>query len=271
MDPFVVAKKQLAESASTKAPMLRRFLEINRSISLRIGGSLPQARDRIFSRYLAVVVERMTVPGVRLVADVGGGRSCPFARFRQRGSGIQIAAVDVTAEAMQGNSDVDDKRVADVVQDGLPFGAEEVDLIVSRSVLEHLRDVDRFVTNCRAVLAPGGRCVHVFSCRRSPFAVLNRLLPERLAAGLLFFLRPAAKDICGYAAYYDRCYHSAMTKVFERNGFEVEETFVAYHSSGYYAFFVPLFLLSALYEMIVRALGLKDLGSHMLIVARRSP
>ena len=44
---------------------------------------------------------------------------------------------------------------------------------------------------------------------------------------------------------------------------------VSYYQSEYFDFFVPFFLLSALYELIVRALGLRDLGAVALVVARR--
>lgn len=42
-----------------------------------------------------------------------------------------------------------------------------------------------------------------------------------------------------------------------------------YFQSPYYAFFFPLFALSALYELVVRALGLRNLAAYVVVVAER--
>ena len=45
--------------------------------------------------------------------------------------------------------------------------------------------------------------------------------------------------------------------------------YLSYYQSRYFGFFVPLYLMSALYEALIRALGIRDLSAYLLIVARK--
>ncbi len=44
---------------------------------------------------------------------------------------------------------------------------------------------------------------------------------------------------------------------------------MSYYASDYYTFFFPIFLVSMLYEMTLKWLGVKNLGATLLIVARK--
>jgi SAM-dependent methyltransferase len=204
----------------------------------------------------------------QLVVDVGGGKSCPFAKYRRPGFGTRIVAVDVSADEIEENRDVDETRTADIMQE-LPFEAGEVDMIVSRSVLEHLVDLEAFVANSARVLKPGGYFIHLFPGRFAPFAIINRMFPQRLSRRILFFLHPQTVGICGFPAFYDRCSYSALARLVESRGFEIEEQRMSYYQSRYFDFFFPLYLLSVGYELLARASGLSDLSAYVLIVARK--
>jgi ubiquinone/menaquinone biosynthesis C-methylase UbiE len=204
-----------------------------------------------------------------VVVDVGGGKACPFAHFRKEGSRTRIVAVDCSEEELRENEDVDEKVVADVTR-GLPFPDASVDMVVSRSVLEHLRDVRSFVAEARRVLKEGGYFIHLFPCRFAPFAVINRALPHAVSRKILYSLVPETKGIGGFPAVYRDCYHSAMRRVLEDGGFEIEEMITSYYQSPYFSFFLPLYLLSAAYEALVRALGAKNLCAYLLVVAKKA-
>ena len=60
-----------------------------------------------------------------------------------------------------------------------------------------------------------------------------------------------------------------MKRILERYDFEVIEFEVDYYQADYFNFFVPLFLLNALYELVVHALGLENLAASVLVVARK--
>ena len=64
--------------------------------------------------------------------------------------------------------------------------------------------------------------VHAFPGRYAPFALINQLLPNRLARRLVGYLHPEwlEEDNFGFLAFYDRCYFSAVQDLLDRNGFE---------------------------------------------------
>lgn len=248
--------------------LFERFLALNRRCSDRLEARLPHAID-LHAVWTARVSELLNARAGQLVVDVGGGRSCSFAA-NARAAETWIVAVDISEEEMRSNTDVDEKRVANVVQD-LPFESGEVDLLVSRSTVEHLPDVEAFMRNCRRVMMDGGYIVHDLPCRLAPFAVANRLLPHRLTKVLLRLFMPWSDGILGFPAYYDRCRPSAMTRLVEDCGFEVEEVIVSWYQARYFDFLFPLFALNVFYELAVRALRARDLCACFVVVARAVP
>ncbi|MDP9235138.1 MAG: class I SAM-dependent methyltransferase [Actinomycetota bacterium] len=226
------------------------------------------ANKDLYGAYIATVRDLMNSSTAKLIVDVGGGNQCPFARYRSPGT--KIVAVDLSEEAMASNHDVDERRVADVVHEGLPFGDDEVDLVTSRAVLEHLTDVEVFTRETARVLRSGGHAVHVFPGRNSSFAVANRMLGNRRSRALLHALLPQFEGICGFPAYYDHCSPRAIRKAIERSGLKVELIDVSYFGSHYYKFFLPVFLISAAYEKMISAIGNEELSAYVLAIALKT-
>lgn len=248
--------------------MLGRFLEANREASRYLEARLPQARVNTQTIYRETVAEYMNARPGQVVVDVGGGKSCSFADRRRPELGTKIIAVDVSAEELAVNEDADEKHVADVTG-GLPLGDEEADLVVSHSVLEHLTSVRPFVADTRRVLKPGGYTIHRFPSKLAPFSVANRLLPRELSRRLLKALIPGSSGRLGFPAYYDRCTDHGMRRLLEEEGFEVVGSRVSYYQSDYFEFALPVYLVSALYELVVSALRLRPLAATVVVVARK--
>jgi ubiquinone/menaquinone biosynthesis C-methylase UbiE len=247
---------------------LRKFRHLNQVICERLAGRLPHTRLNIYELYEDVVAHHLEQSGASVVADIGGGHSCPYAKRRPEGSAVKLVAVDLSLEAMSRNSDVDEKRVADVTKH-LPFDDEEVDLLTSRSVLEHLDNIDAFIAESARVLRRGGYSIHLFTGKFAWFALLNRMLNRRIARKLLFWLHPESRNRGGHPAVYDRCYSSAIRRVVERHGLEVVHLNLSY-GTNYCYFFVPLFLLVSLYEIALQTLRLRNLAATLVVVARRA-
>jgi 2-polyprenyl-6-hydroxyphenyl methylase/3-demethylubiquinone-9 3-methyltransferase len=250
--------------------MLHRFFDANRRLSLWLERRLPHAREDLFAVYETTVARHMNARPGQLVADVGGGKSCPFARLRQPSLGARIIAVDVAPDELRENHDVEETRVADIMTD-LPFTDGEVDMIVSRSVLEHLTDLEAFVARSARSLRPGGTFIHLVPSRNAPFALINRALPAWLSRRVMYFFHPHTAGICGFPAFYDRCDAASMRRLLDAHGFDVEECRLSYYQSRYYNFFVPAYLASVLYELAASAWGRPSLAAYVLIVARRRP
>ncbi len=248
--------------------LLHGFLRANRRLSARLERRLPQAGVNVQRDYEHVVAEHMNARPGLVVVDVGGGKKCQFAKYRRPELETRIVAVDIDPDEMEGNDDVDEKRVADA-SERLPFGDGEVDLVASRSVLEHLPDTGAFLREAHRVLRPGGVTIHVFPSKWAPFSLANRALPHGLASRLVHFFIPGSKGILGFRTFYDRTYATAMRRVLEESGFEVVEERVRYYQAEYFSFFVPLYAVNALYELAVYRLGLRNLGAAVLVVARK--
>jgi Methyltransferase domain len=83
-----------------------------------------------------------------VVVDVGGGHMSPFARHRQPARGNYLICSDILFEQVRNNPEADAGVVADACT-GLPFRDGSLDMVVTRSVLEHLPDNAAFVRDTR--------------------------------------------------------------------------------------------------------------------------
>lgn len=246
---------------------LRWFLTKNRAICERLAGFLPHTKTNIFEAYEDIVISRLQDPQVHLVADMGAGNYTPWSDRRPQQRQLELIGVDISEEAMERNAALDKKVVANITEK-LPFEDGEVDLITSRSVLEHLEDVQGFVTEANRVLRDGGHTAHLFTGGFAWFALLNRLLNNRLAKRLLYLLHPDSRLKGGFPTHYDRCNYTAIRLVFKRSGFDILDIRVAY-GTNYTFFFVPLFLLVSIYEMALLALRLRNLAATYVVIARK--
>lgn len=248
--------------------MLNKFFKTNRNLSKKIEPYLPQAKTSIDRLWEVEVARYMNSEPEQVVVDVGGGKTCHFAKHRDAAMKPKIIAVDISEEEIKHNRDVDERRVADITQ-RLPFSPGEADLVVSRSVLEHLKNVEGFVSNSGRTLRTGGYFIHLFPSKFAPFALINQALPKGLSQRLLYFFRPEKIGICGFPAFYNNCYYSAMKALLEKHDFKLVKTYLGYYQSPYFGFLFPLFIASAFYEALLYIFGVKNLGAYVLVVARK--
>lgn len=248
---------------------VRTFFSANKRMSSSIARRLPQAKIEIedqFDRTAAGYLN--SLPTGAVVMDFGSGKECRYARYRSPEADVTIVGVDISEPELAENHDVDEKRLADGTT-GLPFQAAEVDLVTSRFVLEHLVNTETFIADCARVLKPGGYSIHLFASKFALSSMLNDVLPSRASESLLDFFHPECSSVVGFEAHYDRTYPAGIASLLERHGLEVLDVRVNYYQSHYYAFFVPLFLVSAVYELILQALHLQNLAAKAMIVARK--
>jgi len=246
----------------------RRFLDINKKLCQKIEPYLPQTKIDLGALYIELVTRYMNSRTNQTIVDVGGGKSCPFAQYKDPTQQTRIVAVDTSEDELKHNIDVDEKVVANIAQ-GFPFEAEAVDLIVSRSVLEHLESVEEFMARSATSLKKGGYFIHLLPSKFAPFALINQVLPHTVSTKVLDSFKPEMKGICGFPAFYDNCYYSAISRLLAKYDFEIIDIYISYYQSSYFSFFAPLFLASALYEMSILKLSAKNLCAYLLIVARK--
>jgi SAM-dependent methyltransferase len=254
--------------------LLARFIAANQRLSKATEDRLPDAFKRhiqtLYKYKAAELVNRR--PG-QVVLDIGGGKECPFLHYVDAPRRHLIIALDLSEEELRRNRQLQHKIVGDAAANRFPFRDRSADLVVSRSVVEHIRDNPAFFANCARVLRPGGIMVHAFPGRYAPFALINQLLPNWLARRLVGYLHPEwlEEDNYGFLAFYDRCYFSAVQDLIDCNGLGNCSFDFLYYQSIYFNFFFPLYVLMLAYDLIASAIGVRNLASGIVVTAERPP
>lgn len=169
---------------------------------------------------------------------------------------------------MRENHDVDEKLIANIMQP-LPFKDQRIELVVSQAALEHLEDHGAFLIESTRVLKTKGYCIHAFSSKFAPFAIINQLLPRKLSKQLILYVRPEVKDFAGFPAYYNKCFYSYIKSLFQKHDYEIVAIRLNYFQTLYFSFFVPFFVIMAIYEMLLQCIRARDLCVHILIGAKK--
>ena len=248
---------------------LGAFVRANISACNWVESYLPRSFTRsLLYRHELLVAGAMNAHPNQVILDIGGGHECPYAHHRQPELNTTIIAVDILESQLQANRAADWRIVANVC-DPLPFQDSSIDILTTRSVMEHLQNNALFVRECSRVLRPGGRCVHVFPSRFAPFAILNRLLPTKFAQKVLYFIFPEWRDECGFLAYYNDCYVPKILSMFEAANLNVKMVECRYYQSIYFKFFIPFYLLLVGYDLAIWLLGARMLSCQVLLMAEK--
>lgn len=200
--------------------------------------------------------------------DLGGGRRFVYAKALDDANPLRLVAVDVSAEELALNEDVEETCVADVAAE-LPFPDASVDLIISRAVLEHVDGVPAAARNMARVLRPGGEALHFIPCRYSLFGIAARVLPFGPLLRLLHAVIPEERGYTEFEVFYDHCYPSAMQSAFSEAGFSEVSVDVCWAQPGYFEPIFPVFLLTSAYEFVIRRLRITRLAAYMIVTAVR--
>ena len=252
--------------------LLARFLAANQRLSKVVEERLPAYFKRhIQTLYRYAVADLVNRRPAQIILDVGGGKDCPFLAQVENPNEHLIIALDYAEEELHRNPHLDIKIAADATASGFPFRDGSADLVVSRAVVEHIRDNEAFFKNCAHVLRPGGIMIHAFPGRFAPFALMNQLLPNLWTRRLIGRLHPEWREDAnyGFLAFYDRCYFSAVQDLLDRNGFKNARFTFLYYQSMYFNFFFPLYLLMVSYDLTASALRIRNLASGIIVTAVR--
>jgi hypothetical protein len=112
--------------------------------------------------------------------------------------------------------------------------------------------------------------VHAFPCKFAPFSLMNQLLPNVVTRRLLAVLHPDWREECGFPAFYDRCYFTAIRRLLGRHGFQNARFEFHYYQSIYFDFFFLLYLLVVCYDLLIWWFGIRNLACGMVLTAERA-
>lgn len=247
---------------------IRRFLNLNerlsRDFNIRVDRWSGRRSGMVeFDRRLLPELLR---PGLR-VLDVGGGKQPLIGSLAKQQHALHVTGLDLSADELAAAPEgaYDATIVGDVSTAVL---AGPYDLIVSRTVLEHVPDTAATLHNLAGALAPGGVMAHFLPCGNAPFALLNRLLGPSLGSRLLWSIFPQNRQIAGFPAYYDGCNPSRFRRLCEAEGLEIVEL-NAYFYSDYGRFLLPFHVVDTARQLALLKAGATDLAETFTIVARK--
>jgi SAM-dependent methyltransferase len=251
--------------------MLAAFFDWNRRLSAAIEKRLPSAFTRhLHTSYKYLVANYLDRQAEQTVLDIGGGKTCPYLPFTKEDGRHTIIAMDIAEEELRQNQDLTLRVVANASARNLPTRPGKVDLITSRSTVEHLPDNRAFLRSCHEALSEGGIMIHTFPCKYAPFSVVNALLPNALTRRLMAIFHPEWTDECGFRVFYDHCSYREMRRLIEEEGYDLLHCELRYYQAIYYNFFVPLYLLMIAYDLALWAVNARNLCCQILFVARRN-
>ncbi|MCC6598983.1 MAG: methyltransferase domain-containing protein [Alphaproteobacteria bacterium] len=210
------------------------------------------------------------VPAGAVVYDIGGGK-CPhiFPALKEerkiRSIGVDIDEQEL-ARAPQGG--YDQTICADITKTTGPgYG----DIVISRAVLEHVKDAKAALFNMAGFLKPGGLIIAYAPCRNAWFARLNMILPEGLKKRLInyFYTDAGLAEVMGFKAYYSHGTPAGIEAIAREAGLRIVEKRL-YYMSNYFAFFTPFHVFWRLYQITMRALGTEQFCEGFAYVFEKS-
>jgi SAM-dependent methyltransferase len=232
---------------------------------------------KVFSKIVSVN-RWLSLPLVKMQPDLDA-QFVQLVSSAAKRSGIILELGGVSRPVMQQNNhytyigiDIDDKFIHDQfydrfycqsVEDEIPVKA---DLIFSKYLMEHVKDVKRSYENQLTALKNGGKIIHLYPLGYHPFSLLNKMIGNRLARLIIPIIRPGVEGVTGYPAFYSlgNAYH--LESFFRtRNGFKVEYKYF-YGAIDYFGFFYPFAVIMSLFNYFVKTFGIKFFASNVIIV-----
>jgi 2-polyprenyl-6-hydroxyphenyl methylase/3-demethylubiquinone-9 3-methyltransferase len=201
------------------------------------------------------------------VFDIGGGRS-PFIDVETKVAldlhvtGLDISPRELSAAPSQAYD-------ATVCADVSSYrGSNDADLVICRTVLEHVPDTNLALSCIASILKPEGIAVLFMPSRNAVFARLNLILPNRFKKAVLHGLYPCTRLTQGFPAYYDECTPSGITRLAYRHNLVVADQRQYYMSSYFQAVF-PLYLVWRVWILAYRCFGGPDSAETFSIAFKK--
>jgi SAM-dependent methyltransferase len=161
-----------------------------------------------------------------IVLDVGCGRGRVVDRLERdpwekcrilKGVCRKVIGIDVS-DAGRHNVLIDEFRR--IEGDRWPVESASIDLLVSDAVLEHVPDPDKFFSECRRVVKPGGVVCLRTPNRWSYFAIAAAIIPNRWHAKVIGMVQPGRQEKDVFPTYYRANTVRALRRLLRNHQFQ---------------------------------------------------
>jgi ubiquinone/menaquinone biosynthesis C-methylase UbiE len=214
---------------------------------------------RLFERE----VERHLRPQHTLL-DAGCGRTAPILT-KYHGKARRLVGVDVVdfGAGIEGVELVNSDLANMPLEDGC------ADLVMARSVMEHLTDPLSVYRELNRVMRPGGHLVVLTANLWDYASLIAKLVPNRFHPWIVARTEGRAEEDVFPVAYRTNTYGAVKTWAGQA-GFEIVSFEYLGQYPGYFMFNAFLFLLATAYEKIISSVeGLRFLRGWILVVLRK--
>lgn len=147
----------------------------------------------------------------------------------------------------------------------LPFANGHFDMVISRSVIEHLEDPPQVFREFARVLRPGGKVVIITPNKYDYVSVIASLTPYRVHRFLVSRIFQVPEDDV-FPTLYRANTISAIRKAFRPAGLVQKELGTINHYPAYLMFSPTLFRLGVLYERLTSLNMFRDLRGSIVCV-----
>ena len=206
------------------------------------------------------LIRKHLLPGQK-VLDAGCGR---YLRFCKEFSGIaSVVGIDLDSVLETNNSAFPFGVRGDL--GFLPFAAASFDMVISRSVVEHLADPIGVFREFWRVLRPGGKVVVITPNKYDYVSVVAALTPYKVHRYLVSRIFQVPEDDV-FPTLYRANTIGAIRQAFGAAGFAAHQIDTINHYPAYLMFSPVLFRLGILYERLTSLKPFRSLRGSILAV-----
>jgi len=204
------------------------------------------------------MIRKYLRPGHRLL-DAGCGRYLKFCK--ELSSTARVVGMDLETKLETDNQSAPFGVRGDLGK--IPFASDTFDIVISRSVVEHLEVPEQVFREFCRVLRPGGTLIVITPNKYDYVSVIAAVTPYWVHRALVSRLfRHTADDV--YPTLYRANSLSSIRKALTSSGFVEKELGAINHYPAYLMFSPILFRLGVLYERLTSLDALESLRGLIL-------
>jgi SAM-dependent methyltransferase len=200
-----------------------------------------------------------------VLLDAGCGRTMPVLKeyIGKANRLIGVELVDFT-ESVEGIESIN----SDLAH--IPLPDASVDIVMSRSVFEHLVDPDSVYREMYRLLKPGGRLIFLTANLWDYATIIAKIVPNRFHGRIVAKVEGRAEEDVFPTAYKTNS-RSAVLKLAKTSGFSVGRIDYLSQYPGYFMFNGVLFFIAMCYEKIISRIGFLEVLRGWLLVELVKP
>ena len=207
-------------------------------------------------------------PGM-VVLDVGGGKRPAIAPDLKASLDLRVIGVDISQEELKAAPPgCYDQTICGDITEGAALPT--ADLVIARSVTEHVTDPSAMYRNILHALRPGGSLISYVPNKFAPYALVNAALPNQLSKVLLSFFHWESKEETGFPVLYRQCYPSRLEALLVGVGFGDVQIYPSYRSE-YCNFFLPFHASELAWQLFTSRLNQRNLCETFTVIAHKRP